>query len=199
MRLLIIRHGESEADLLNVYEGRADFELTERGHEQAELMSDYIKENYNISKIYCSPLKRAHQTAVKLSEKTGSILVIDDKLMEFNNGLIAGLKKEVADEKYPAVLNLSIYESVYEQESLMEFRLRADCFLSKIIREIDENETVAIITHGGMINQLYHSFLSLPVDSNISFCTGDTGIHYWYIDENNKKIIMANFLEHLKK
>lgn len=199
MRLLIIRHGESEADLLNVYEGRADFELTKWGHEQAEIMSNYLNDNYNISKIYCSPLKRACQTAVHLSEKTGAKLVIDDKLMEFNNGLIAGLKKEIADKKYPAVLNLSIYESVYEQESLMEFRLRADCFLSKIIRETGGNETVAIITHGGMINQLYHSFLRLPIDSDISFKTGDTGIHCWYMDEKDRKIIMANFLEHLKR
>ena len=32
MILLLIRHGESEADILNVHEGRADFELTPRGH-----------------------------------------------------------------------------------------------------------------------------------------------------------------------
>lgn len=32
MRILVIRHGESEADLLDVHEGRADFELTKRGH-----------------------------------------------------------------------------------------------------------------------------------------------------------------------
>ena len=30
MQILLIRHGESEADILNVHEGRADFELTER-------------------------------------------------------------------------------------------------------------------------------------------------------------------------
>ena len=81
----------------------------------------------------------------------------------------------------------------------MDFRLRADCFLTEFVKEIDKKETVAIITHGGMINQLYRSFLQLPVDSNISFRTDDTGIHDWYIDEKNKKIIMANFLEHLKK
>lgn len=46
MRLLIIRHGESEADILDVHEGRADFELTERGHRQAEAMSKYVKEHY---------------------------------------------------------------------------------------------------------------------------------------------------------
>ena len=39
MILLVIRHGESEADLLDVHEGRADFELTERGHEQAIAMA----------------------------------------------------------------------------------------------------------------------------------------------------------------
>lgn len=33
MRLLIIRHGESEADLLDVHEGRADFALTAKGHQ----------------------------------------------------------------------------------------------------------------------------------------------------------------------
>jgi 2,3-bisphosphoglycerate-dependent phosphoglycerate mutase len=31
MEILLIRHGESEADLLQVHEGRADFELTDRG------------------------------------------------------------------------------------------------------------------------------------------------------------------------
>jgi 2,3-bisphosphoglycerate-dependent phosphoglycerate mutase len=30
MEILLIRHGESEADLLQVHEGRADFELTDR-------------------------------------------------------------------------------------------------------------------------------------------------------------------------
>ena len=199
MRLLIIRHGQSEADLINVYEGRADFELTELGHKQAKQMSEFVKNHYNISKIYSSPLKRAVQTANHLSEKTGAKIFLDDRLMEFDNGLIAGLKKEMADIKYPAVLNLSVNESVYGQESLMDFRLRADCFLTEFVKEIDKKETVAIITHGGMINQLYRSFLQLPVDSNISFRTDDTGIHDWYIDEKNKKIIMANFLEHLKK
>ena len=46
MILLIVRHGESEADLLDVHEGRADFELTGRGHLQAEAMASFVKNNY---------------------------------------------------------------------------------------------------------------------------------------------------------
>ena len=63
MKLLVIRHGESEADLLDVHEGRADFSLTERGHSQAEAMAEYVANNYNITKIYASTLTSAKQTA----------------------------------------------------------------------------------------------------------------------------------------
>ena len=36
MQILLIRHGESEADILNVHEGRADFELTEKGESRCK-------------------------------------------------------------------------------------------------------------------------------------------------------------------
>ncbi len=198
MRLLVIRHGESEADLMDVHEGRADFSLTERGHKQAEAMALFVKDNYSISAIYCSTLKRAYQTAVHLSEVTGIHLIPDDKLMEFNNGLIAGLERAFAREKYPLVENLPVHASVYDQESMLEFRFRADYILSKIISDTSPDATVAIITHGGMVNELYHSFLRLPIDSHIIFGTGDTGIHSWYLDEKNRRVLMANYTGHTK-
>ena len=36
MQILLIRHGESEADILHVHEGRADFELTDKGRQQVQ-------------------------------------------------------------------------------------------------------------------------------------------------------------------
>lgn len=121
MRILVIRHGESEADLLNVHEGRANFELTDKGHAQAEALSKWIKSHYTINKIYCSPLKRAYQTATHLSQALELQLNIEDKLMEFNNGLIAGIPRDIAQEKYPFVNDLPIHLGVYEQESKLEF------------------------------------------------------------------------------
>lgn len=44
MRLLVVRHGQSEADILKVCEGRADFSLTKLGHEQAESTAEYLSE-----------------------------------------------------------------------------------------------------------------------------------------------------------
>ena len=198
MKLLVIRHGESEADLLDVHEGRADFALTERGHRQAEAMANYVADNYDISKIYASTLTRAKQTAQHLSDKTGISIVFDENLMEFNNGLLAGLPRAVVREKYPEVPDLPIDKAVYGQESQVEFRQRAESALSRIINEAENDETVAVVSHGGMINQLYRSFFNMPVDCIYFFNTADTGIHIWSLTDRERRVIKANFDEHTK-
>ena len=195
MRLLVIRHGESEADLLDVHEGRADFQLTERGHRQARAMSEFVARNYPIDRIYCSTLQRAAQTAEHLRSETNAPLIPDEHLMEFNNGLIAGLTHSAADEKYPKV-EVPLHLSVYEQESALEFRYRAEYMLSKLLSENEDNSTVAVVTHGGMINQLYRAFFKLPVDSNYFFWTGDACIHEWLIHKDSRILVRANYAPH---
>lgn len=197
MRLLIIRHGESEADILDVHEGRADFNLTEKGHTQAQAMAEYLKEHYTIHRIYASPLKRAFQTATYLSKAIYVPVITEEKLMEFNNGLIAGLSRAEADKKYPLIPNLPVHASVYEQEAKLEFRYRAEYILSKIIAENEDDSTVAIVSHGGMINQLYQAFLKLPVTSGMFFPTSDTGIHEWMIKGEEQYVLRANNTTHL--
>ena len=198
MKLLVIRHGESEADLLDVHEGRADFALTERGHKQAEAMANYVADNYDISKIYASTLTRAKQTAQHLSDKIGISIVFDENLMEFNNGLLAGLPRAVVREKYPEVPDLPIDKAVYGQESQVEFRQRAENALSRIMNEAENDETIAVVSHGGMINQLYRSFFNMPVDCVYFFNTADTGIHIWSLTDRERRVIKANYDEHTK-
>lgn len=198
MKLLIIRHGESEADLFDVHEGRADFVLTERGHRQAEAMAEYVANNYNISKIYASTLIRAKQTAGHLSDKTGIPIIFDENLMEFNNGLLAGLPRAVVREKYPIVPDLPVDKAVYGQESQVEFRQRAENTLSRVISESKSDESIAIVSHGGMINQLYRSLFDMPVDCKFFFNTADTGIHVWNLTDTERRVIKANFDEHTK-
>ncbi len=198
MKLLVIRHGESEADLLDVHEGRADFALTERGHRQAKAMANYVADNYNISKIYASTLTRAKQTAQHLSDKIGIPIVFNEDLMEFNNGLLAGLPRAVVREKYPEIPDLPIDKAVYGQESQVEFRQRAENALAKIISESQPDETIAVVSHGGMINQLYRSFFSMPVNCIYFFNTADTGIHIWSLTDRERRVIKANFDEHTK-
>ena len=198
MILLIIRHGESEADVLNVHEGRADFELTERGHKQAEAMAACVARDYSLTKIYASTLKRAAQTAEHLAAKTGAEIVFDADLMEFNNGLLAGLSYDEADRLYPEVKDLPVDQAVYGQESKVSFRSRAVKVLDRIRAENEPDSVIAAVTHGGMINQLYGALLNIPVGEKTFFRTGDTGIHIWNITEHGRCVICANEDAHIQ-
>lgn len=130
MRLLIIRHGQSQGDILKVHEGRADFALTQKGWDQARLMAGWVAERYQVGTILASPLKRAQQTAECLSARLGLPFTTDELLMEFDNGLIAGLSREEAEARYPYVPDLPVDQALYGQESRLAFRNRAERMLS---------------------------------------------------------------------
>ena len=196
-KLLLIRHGESEADILKVHEGRADFPLTELGHRQATAMGRWVSEHYEIDVIFASTLQRAAQTAQHLSDATGVSVVFDEDLMEFNNGLLAGLPFKLAEERYPKVENLPPDQSVYGQETQYEFRSRADRALARCLAQIPDGSTAAIVSHGGMINQLFASLLALPPAATPRFLTGDTGIHLWMLSPEGPRLMFANKQEHL--
>lgn len=198
MDLLVIRHGQSEADVLNVIEGRADFPLTDLGHTQAEEMAKWVNDHYKVTFIICSTLLRAKQTAEHLSQATGIGIVCDDDLMEWQNGLIAGLKRSEADAKYPAPPVRFPHTKVYGQESEIEFRARAENALSRIMNENPSDSVVAVVSHGGMIHMLYRSFLGLSLHTSIFVASGDTGIHHWRVNQDNKRIVLfSNSQEHL--
>ena len=196
MKLLIIRHGESEADLLHVHEGRADFPLTERGHAQAEAMAEYVATRYSVDRLYASTLARAMQTARHLAQRAGLEIIPDADLMEFDNGLLAGLPFDEAREKYPPVGNLPADRAVYGMETRVAFRGRAEAALERIVAAAGPEETVAVVSHGGMINQLWHVLLNLPVGDNRWFSTDDTGIHEWEIHADGARIVHANLSDH---
>lgn len=199
MNLLVIRHGQSEADILEVMEGRADFSLTDLGRKQATLMAEWVVQNYKIDKIFASPLKRASQTAAILSEHTGVDVVYDDNLMEWQNGIIAGMPREEARKKYPRPEVKYPHTVIYEQESAIQLRMRAETILSKITNENPVDSTIAVISHGMLIDNLFNSFLRLPVTSNGAYIyTGDTGIHEWRTDGERRGIIHVNLQGHLK-
>lgn len=199
MELLVIRHGQSEADILKCHEGRADFPLTDLGIKQAELLADWIKKNYLPDFIISSPLKRARRTAEILASSVEINLQYDDDLMEYNNGKLAGLPYEEAAIKFPAQPeNKKVYISFYGQETLIEFRARAEKVLTKIIEEYPPESRVAIVSHGNMINMLFRSFLKLPINCDCSISNEDTAVHYWKVEKEKRKIIFLNKTAHLQ-
>ncbi|WP_102691929.1 histidine phosphatase family protein [Rummeliibacillus pycnus] len=196
MKILLIRHGESEADLLKVHEGRADYPLTLKGIEQAQLMANRVKAAYTIDKIWASTLQRAKKTAEILSETINCSINYLDELKERDNGDLAG--KAYENVKMPIKLlpheKLGIYG-----ESKIEFRMRAEQVFSSILKQSEGCEQIAIVSHGGTISKIIESFLQLPVVHNCMFVTGDTGIHLVEINKQGRIIHFTNSTSHLSK
>ncbi|WP_409270070.1 histidine phosphatase family protein [Neobacillus sp. SCS-31] len=198
MELIIIRHGESEADLLGVHEGRADFPLTEHGREQAEKMAAYIAAKWKPDIILASTLKRAWETAQFLQKETGCELIAEPNLMEYNNGVLAGLPREVAATRYPLPPGgRPSYIPIEGGESELEFRFRVEYVLQKIHYEQPADGRIAIVSHGGTISKLINAFLGLPVTNETIFPTVDTGFHVLEIKKDRKMIRILNSQIHL--
>jgi broad specificity phosphatase PhoE len=83
--LYLVRHGETAWNREQVFRGRADVPLGERGHQQAGLVAQALRAE-PIKAVYASPLARAVDTARPLSEELGIDLIQEESLQDMNFG-----------------------------------------------------------------------------------------------------------------
>lgn len=198
MKLFLIRHGQSEADLLEVHEGRADFNLTELGVQQASKLATYIANKYDIDLIISSPLKRANQTAEILQQQCQCDFKIEADLMEYNNGVLAGLPRKEALVKYPLPAGgRPLYAAIEGGESQVQFRYRVENIVHKILAQYKHLDTVAVVAHGGTILHILNTLLGKTLADSFIFHTGDTGLHLLELRPTETRVHFLNSLEHL--
>ena len=99
--LLLVRHGESTANLQRRFAGNWDADLTPRGHAQAELTAKYITENYKVDAIYSSDLRRARETARHIADRQGLTLQLHKGLREISAGAWDGQPFEKIEADFP--------------------------------------------------------------------------------------------------
>lgn len=149
-KLLLVRHGESEANSQGIFAGHTDVELVENGIRQAEKAAKYIAENYKVDKIYSSDLMRAYQTAECISRETNLVIVKEPELREIFAGDWEGNKIDKLIELFPedfSVWNNDIGQAVCTNgESVKELGERIYDILSKIAKD-NTGKTIVITTH----------------------------------------------------
>ena len=103
-KLVLIRHGESEWNKLNLFTGWTDVDLSERGREEAALAGETLKaEGYDFDVCYTSYLKRAIHTlqiALDRMDRAWLPVVKSWKLNERHYGALQGLNKAETAAKY---------------------------------------------------------------------------------------------------
>jgi len=104
MTLVLLRHGESEWNKLNLFTGWTDVDLSETGRSEAELAGKLLKdEGFDFDACYTSYLKRAiHTLDIVLDQMDLEWLPVIKtwKLNERHYGALQGLNKAETAEKY---------------------------------------------------------------------------------------------------
>ena len=126
--VLLISHGETEWNRAEVFRGRSDVALSERGREQARLVAEALKER-PIEAVYSSPLSRARDTAQPLAEALGIAVLVDERLVDMSLGEWEGRERTKVEKEQPERYELWLKEPERFRapggESLAEVRARA--------------------------------------------------------------------------
>lgn len=194
MKIYLIRHGQTTGDVENRYGGAYGWDdLSDTGNEQAMKLATELSGS-GIEVIFSSPMKRAQQTAKVLSNELNCQIVTISDLRERNkNGILTGMTKDEALEKYPELVDkLKDYRSQIDgAESQDDFALRIKKSFLEIVNH-SEYETVAIVTHGMPFWVIFGDLLN---DHGIA-SVGDCG--YAVLNKNGKSLSLVKLsdIEH---
>ncbi len=162
MKIFLIRHGETTSDLEDRYGGSYDDHLTERGREQLQETANKLVDK-GIEIIFASSLIRTRESAEIISSKINSSIEIKEGLRERHYGVLTGLTKTEALEKYPEVVEAhkNPKNTDPEGESFEDFKNRVLNTFKDLLKE--NYQTIAVVSHGGPIKQiLSHLNMNVP-------------------------------------
>ncbi|MCH8949327.1 MAG: histidine phosphatase family protein [Chloroflexi bacterium] len=170
MRLLLIRHGETDRNAGRIALGREDVPLNERGRAQAQALAAGLAASgpdEPIAAVYSSPLQRALATAQPLARALDLEVQTEDGLIEMDVGEAEGRALSELQERFPDFLRAWRSDQVADVpmpggESLRQVQERAWGAVESL-RERHDNETVAVVSHNFVILTLLCRALDLPL------------------------------------
>jgi len=166
MQVLLIRHALPHRTAVG--EG-SDPELAPQGRQQALRLPEALT-RFPVSRVVSSPQRRALQTAQPVTEELGLPLEIDDRLAEYDRGMAQYVPIEEIRTTRPADWERMTAGQLPAAVDPEAFCGRIRSALGDIVDAAHHRDTVAVFTHGGVINALLHDvlgtarLLSFPID-----------------------------------
>jgi len=172
--IILVRHGETEWNVKEVFRGRIDIELNETGRKQAELLAEYLSK-IRIEAIYSSSLKRALKTAGMIARYHKLDVEIADGLIDFNYGKWQGLPHQEVKDKYSQLytewINSPERVKMPGGESLDDVKERAIAVVTDAVSK--HKGSVVLISHRVVNKVLVCALLGLD------------NSHFWNIRQDN--------------
>ena len=148
--LLLVRHGQSEANRLDLFAGFYDAKLEPHGEKQAQATAQYIQENYQIDAVYASDLQRAYKTGQIIADHLHVPVIAECGLREIDGGEWEGKKFHGLIDLYPEDFGLWQTDLANARctggETVRQLIKRIMSTIERIAKEND-GKTLVIATH----------------------------------------------------
>ncbi len=176
---------------------RADPELSEAGHEQAQRLGDYLASE-QFDALYSSPMQRARQTAAPLSGRLGIDVTVIDDLAEWGSEATEYIPVEelkAADDPRWFELRAGVMQDA--SEDLLAFSLRVANAVEALV-DAHPAQRIAVVCHAMVINVYLSRVLGLA-DSAAFFAPNYTSIHRVAAARSGERsIVTLNETAHLR-
>ena len=173
LRLLFVRHGQSESNVAMRFTGQADAALSELGRKQAKELKEFILNNYNVDSVWSSDLLRARETVMPIAEALHLPIRKEKLLREIDGGKWENKTFEEI-KQFPA--DFAMWHDQIGLacctggESLAQLQQRALSAVEKIVcaeqkeeEEKDGTRTVLIATHAALLRTLQCAWMGVPL------------------------------------
>ena len=165
--LYLVRHGQTDWNIEDRWQGQIDVPLNARGRQQAEQVAAELA-GEGISAIYASDLQRASQTAKALSRLTGLPVTDDPRLREINQGAWQGLLSWEVEARYADLLcqrgGSPLAIAAPGGETVLQVRQRLLAAVAEIVSR-HPAQRVALVSHGFALAVLYVHYMGFPLES----------------------------------
>jgi 2,3-bisphosphoglycerate-dependent phosphoglycerate mutase len=201
--LYLVRHGESDFDSAEFSAGARgdqwDPPLGERGREQAGLLAARLRAMPAPSAVYCSPLRRARETAAAYAGPSGVQVLVDDDLAEAYLGEWEGKPfEEILSTDEQMLHRVRNQEPIWRHapgvEELGPFRARVSGAVERILSQ-HASGNVLIVCHGAVINAYLAPLLG--VDHEMFFVPENTSLNSVVVDGDRRRVRFLNDALHL--
>jgi len=150
-KIIFIRHGESEKNILNIESDEVDkYPLTEKGRKLISKKAQELK-NEGIDVVFSSPILRAKESAEIINEELDKEIKLDDRLSEIDFGKWLGLPVDEFWDEHErlrgSIESLMDYKFGETGESRNEVVARVREFLKEINQKYS-GQTILVVGHG---------------------------------------------------
>ncbi|MDD2431320.1 MAG: histidine phosphatase family protein [Firmicutes bacterium] len=188
--IYLVRHGITQYNLENRFQGHLDIPLSHEGVKQATKLARYL-ENNKIDAIYTSDLKRAVQTADYVAQAINLKLKILPSLREVDVGELEGLKWHEVKRNYPEWVRTGHNYGYPGGETRSEIERRVYNIWDSLIKR-HSSDNIVLVTHGGIIKALICHLLGISQENRSSFIIDNCSVSTIIVADSGVKVKSLN-------